>query len=106
MEDKDNPVITDGLAVEAMTLVEMGADVQTVREKLVARWVQLGRPPGVFLGAARAMSALPQPPVESVQATERAAPVRAMLGVTSAEESLVAQLSGREILEGLAGELG
>jgi len=106
MEDKDNPAITEGLAVEAMTLVEMGATVETVRDKLVARWMQLGRPPGVFLGAARAMSTLPQPPVESAQATERAAAVRSMLGVTSAEESLVAQLSGREILEGLAGEFG
>lgn len=106
MEDSENPVIVEGLAVIAQTIFEMGGDDVQARQALVTRWMQLGSAPGVFLAAANAMKNLPQPLVESAEETERAREVRAMLGVTTADESLVAALRARETLEQLARELG
>jgi hypothetical protein len=106
MEDKENPVIVEGLAVIAQTIFEMGGGPVQARETLVQTWTRLGSASGVFLAAANAMKDLPQPLEESAERTDRAQPVRTMLGVTSASESLTASLQAREVLEQLARELG
>jgi hypothetical protein len=48
---------------------------------------------------------MPQPPLESAEETERALPIRKMLGVQSAEDQLAAALLAREWLTRLAEEL-
>ena len=48
---------------------------------------------------------LPQPPLESAEETERARPMREVLGVQSAGDQLTAALKGREWLVPLADEL-
>lgn len=106
MEDRENRIIVEGLAVIAQTVFEMGADENQAREAVVEKWTQLGGAPGVFMAAANAMKDLPQPLVESAEKTERAREIREWLKVTSAEESLTAALRARELLERLARELG
>lgn len=106
MEERDSPVIVEGLAAEAVSLVEMGYGVDEVRLKLAQAWSRYGCPPGAFLAAAESIKELPQPPVESVDEAARMDSFRASLGVLSVEDSLLAQLSARELLEGLARELG
>ncbi|MBD8519047.1 hypothetical protein [Plantibacter sp. CFBP 8804] len=106
MEERDSPVIVEGLAAEAVSLVEMGYGVDAIRLKLAEAWSRYGCPPGAFLAAAESIKELPQPPVESVDEAARMDSFRASLGVLSVEDSLLAQLSARELLEGLARELG
>ena len=104
MEDEDDPVIVEGLAVIALSMFDMGGGVAEARTSLLQQWDRLGRPPGVFLAAAAAMKDLPQPMIESTAATERLRPIREMLGVSSADQNLSAALAGRELLEQLARE--
>ena len=64
-----------------------------------------GRRPQVFRAAAAAITNMPLPPIESAEDTERARPLRRMLGVPTVEDQLAGALKGREWLLRLAEEL-
>jgi len=104
--DENGAITAEGLAAEATTWFEMGGAADVVRSKLVRRWEALGSPGGAFGAAAEAVSAQPQPIVESVEESERARPMRALVGVTEPEKQLLAALRARELLEDLAREHG
>lgn len=106
MDDNEDPMIVEGMAAIALTAFEMGKDAAGAREDLVAMWQDLGRPTNLFQAAAVSISGMPQPLSESPEVIERMRPIRESFGVTSADASLVAALQGRELLEGLAAELG
>ena len=106
MDDNENPMIIEGLAATALTAFLMGKDDAEARSDVLAMWEGLGRPEGVFRPAAGSMAGLPQPLSESHATIERMRPIRESLGTTSADDSLVAALQGRELLERLAAELG
>ena len=102
--NENGAIVAEGLAAYATTYFEMGDAADVVRSKLVGQWELLGSPRGAFGAAAEAVSAQPQPIVESVEASERGRAIRALLGVTEPEPQLVAALSARELLEDLARE--
>jgi len=99
-------VVVEGLAVTAVTLAERDERDATALGYLRDLSDQVGlRTPKVFRAAAEAITNMPQPPLESAEETERARPMRTMLGVQSAEDQLSAALRGREWLLRLADEL-
>ncbi|MEO5680725.1 MAG: hypothetical protein ABIS47_13770 [Acidimicrobiales bacterium] len=99
-------VVTDGLAATAVTLAERDEREVTALGYLRELSDQVGqRTPGVFRAAAAAITAMALPPLESADETERARPIRQMLGVQSVEDQLTAALRGREWLLRLADEL-
>jgi len=106
VDDDKITIISEGLAARAQTIFEMGGQSEDVRASLIEQWILHGKPPGIFLAAAEAMTSLPQPLIESAAETERALPIRALFEIPSAELSLVAALKGREVLQKLADEFG
>jgi hypothetical protein len=104
--DDERQVVIDGLAETAVTLAERRERESTALGYLRDLSQQVGgRTAQVFREAAAAISRMPQPPLESAEETERALPMRMMLGVPSAEDRLAAALLGREWLTRLAEEL-
>ncbi len=100
-------VVVDGLARTAVTLAERDERDVTALGYLRDLAGQMGACTSpVFRAAAAAIAELPQPPLESAEETERARPMREVLGVQSAEDQLTAALKGREWLVRLADELG
>ena len=107
MEKDRVRIIAEGLAAEAMTRQEMSPDdVGTVRSELVGQWRALGSPANAFRDAAALVGDLPRPEFETAEATERMRQVRERLGVTSAEDQLVAALAARELLQSLSEQYG
>lgn len=106
MSDADDPGIVEGLAAIAITVAEMGGDDGEVRTQVLSMMARLrvDDPAQVLRAAARAVSQLPTPIEESADDTERQREVRRLLGVTPAEDQLVAALRGRDVLEKLARE--
>lgn len=103
MERDRARIIAEGLAASAVTRLEMMPDdVETVRSQLVEQWRAHGSPTNAFRDAAAAVSTLPQPELEAAETKEKMRPIRQALGVTSAEEQLVAALSALDILNSLA----
>ena len=100
----DHTAIVEGLAAIASTLAEMGTSDDEALAQLRAWIVRLNVNAATIRDAATAMSSMPQPLEETAEQTERARPIREMLGVTSAAEELAAALRAREWLEQLAGE--
>ena len=99
-------LIVAGLATTAVALAERDEWETDSLRHLREMTAQVGgRTPEVFRAAAAAVADLPFPPVESAEETERAAPMRRILGVTDVEERLTAALKGREWLRRLAEEL-
>lgn len=86
--DEKGAIVAEGLAAYATTYFEVGDATDVVRSKLVARWELLGSPSGAFRAAAEAVSAQPQPIVESVEASKRGRAIRALLGVTESDAAV------------------
>ncbi len=106
MSDEQRRVVIEGLAATAVTLAERDERETTALAYLRDLSEQAGgRTARVFRSAAAAITAMPQPPLESAEETERARPMRQMLGVQSVEDQLTAALRGREWLLRLADEL-
>ena len=98
-------VVVEGLVATAMTLAERDERDTNALGYLRDLADQVGlRTPPVFRAAAVAITEMPQPPLESADETERARPMRQMLGVQSAEDKLAAALRAREWLLRLADE--
>ena len=99
-------VVVDGVAAAAIYYAEMGYPEDVARSWLLARLQQVGATDAeVVRDAAESVARQPQPLEESAEETERARPIREMLGVTSAEDQLSAALTAREWLERLAADL-
>ena len=99
-------VVVDGVAAAAIYFAEMGYPEDVARGWLLARLQQVGATDAeVVRDAAESVARQPQPVEESAEETERARPIREMLGVTSAEDRLSAALTAREWLERLAADL-
>lgn len=99
-------VVIEGLAATAVTLAERDERESTALAYLRDLSAQVGGgTPQVFRAAAAAITGMPQPPLESAEETERARPLRRMLGVQDVEDQLMAALRGREWLLRLADEL-
>ncbi len=99
-------MLADGLAATAVTLAERDERETNALGYLRDLAAQMGhRTSPVFRAAAAAITNMPQPPLESADETERARPMRQVLGVQSAEDKLAAALKGREWLLRLADEL-
>ena len=106
MSEEQLRVVVQGLAVTAVVLAERDERESTALRHLRDLSEQAGMCTAeVFRRAAAAVTAMPQPPLESAEETERARPMRTMLGVQSAEDQLSAALKGREWLVRLADEL-
>ncbi len=106
MSDEQQRVVIEGLAVTAVTLAERDERETTALAYLRDLSEQAGgRTAQVFRLAAAAITDMAQPPLESAEETERARPMREMLGVQSVEDQLTAALRGREWLLWLAEEL-
>lgn len=104
--DAEQRVVVDGLAATAVTLAERDERETTALAYLRDLSAQVGGgTPQVFRAAAAAITGMTQPPLESAEETERAEPLRRMLGVQSVEDQLTAALKGREWLLRLADEL-
>lgn len=98
--------VAEGLAATAVTLAERNERESTALGYLRDLSAQVGlRTPMVFRAAATAITNMALPPLESAEDTERARPIRQMLGVQSVEDQLSAALKGREWLLRLAEEL-
>lgn len=106
MNSENDRIIIEGLAAWAESGFAMGWTRERVRDNVLEQWERTGRLPGAFAAAAEAVANGPQPLLESAEETERARPIREMLGVQPAEEILVAALEGRELLKELAAEFG
>ena len=105
MSEEQVRVVVEGLVVTAMTLAERDERDSNALGYLRDLADQVGlRTPAVFRAAAVAITEMPQPPLESADETERARPMRQMLGVQSAEDKLAAALRAREWLVRLADE--
>ena len=99
-------VMIDGLAATAVALAEReGCDGDALRYLRDMTAQVGGRTPQVFRSAAAAITAMPLPPIETADETERARSVRRLLGVPDVEDQLNAALKGREWLLRLADEL-
>ena len=99
-------VMIEGLAATAVYLAEREELEVDALPYLRAMSTQVGgRSPQVFRGAADAITRMPLPPVESAEETERARPMRQVLGVPDVEGQLAAALTSREWLLKLAEEL-
>jgi hypothetical protein len=99
-------IIVDGLAAHAISGFEFGTPLEDTRAMLIAKWTQFGAPRGAFAAAAAAIAHFPQPVDETAEELEQARPIRNLLGVTSADDQLLAALRARELLGELAAELG
>ncbi|CAA9275099.1 MAG: hypothetical protein AVDCRST_MAG76-3612 [uncultured Acidimicrobiales bacterium] len=98
-------LLVEGLAATAVVLAERDEwDTDALRYLREMTAQVGGRTPEVFRTAAAAVTGMPLPPVESVEETERAEPMRRMLGVPSVEDRLTSALKGREWLLRLAEE--
>ena len=98
-------LLVEGLAVTAVFLAERDEWDTDALRYLREMTAQVGGPTSaVFRAAATAVTGMPLPPVESVEETERAEPMRRILGVPSVEERLTSALKGREWLLRLAEE--
>ena len=96
----------EGLAATAVALAERDEwEVDALRYLRDMTAQVSGRTPQVFRAAAAAITCMPLPPVESAEETERAAPMRRMLGVQCVEDQLTSALQGREWLLLLAEEI-
>ena len=99
-------VVADSLASAAIYFAEMGYPEDLARSRLVALLQQGGATDHeVVREAAEAVARQPQPREESAEETERARPIREMLGEPSAEDRLSAALTAREWLQRLADDL-
>ncbi len=106
MSDEELRAAVEGLARTAVTLAERDEREANALGYLRDLSDQLGLcTSAVFRAAAAAITEMPQPPLESAEETERARPMRTMLGVPSAEDRLSAALKGREWLLRLADKL-
>ncbi len=106
MPDEQQRIVVDGLAATAVTLAERHERETTALGYLRDLSEQAGgRTAQVFREAAAAITRMPQPPLETADETERAMPMRKVLGVQSAEDWLAAALLGRTWLTQLAEEL-
>lgn len=103
MSDERRTVI-EGLAAIATSLAEAGMPEPDAHAQLVAWIERLGVDAATVRAAAAEVARQPQPLEETAEETERARPIREMLGVTSAEDQLIAALRAREWLEQLADE--
>lgn len=106
-EDPDERTLTlEGLAAIAVTVAEMGGTPEDVMARVGPYLFKLGLATGDDVRAvAAAIARLPQRMNESAEIRERRKPIERMLGLTSAEEALVASLTAREALETLAAAL-
>ena len=106
MTEEADPRIVEGLAAIAVTVAEMGGTNDDIRAQLISMMFKLhiDDPAEVLRAAAAAVGRLPTPMEESAGDTERQRGLRALLGVTSAEDQLAAGLRGRDMLEKLAAE--
>lgn len=102
----EDQIVSDGLAAIAITEFEIGKPRDEIESDLLAAWIQLGSQPGAFRAASKAIASFPQPILESAEKSERMRPIREMLGVTSTEDQLLANLAARELLEELADKHG
>ena len=99
-------LMVEGLAATAVTLAERDEEEADALRYLRDMTAQVGgRTPRVFRAAAAAIADMPLPPPESAEETERAEPLRRMLGVPRVEDQLSAALKGREWLLRMAEEL-
>lgn len=99
-------LVIEGLAVTAVALAERDEWEADVLRHLREMSAQVGGcTPQVFRAAADAVAGMPLPPLETAEETERAEPLRRMLGVAPVEDRLSAALKGREWLLRLAEEL-
>jgi len=106
VSDGEHNVIVDGLVATAIALAERKEREANALGYLRDLAEQVGaRHAAAFREAADAITRMPQPPLESAEETERALPMRTMLGVQSVEDQLEAALLGREWLTRLAEEL-
>lgn len=106
MADEQQRVVIEGLAATAVALAERHEREATALGYLRDLSEQVGGLSAqVFREAAAVITRMPQPPLESAEETERALPMRTMLGVQSAEDQLSAALLGREWLVRLADEM-
>jgi hypothetical protein len=95
-----------GLAATAVVLAERDEWEPDALRYMREVSDQVGaRSPQVFRAAAAAIASMPLPPVETAEESERAEPMRRLLGVQSVEDRLVAALRAREWLLRLAEEL-
>ena len=95
-----------GLAATAVVLAERDEWESDALRYMREVSDQVGaRSPQVFRAAAASIASMPFPPVETAEETERAEPMRRILGVQSVEDRLVAALRAREWLLRLAEEL-
>lgn len=105
MEDREaQKVIVEGLAALTISLVSMGSSADETRAQLMGWAAQLGvaDDPRAFRSAAACVRSGPHPLQESAEETERARPIREMLGVPSAEDDLLAEMTAAETLEEIA----
>jgi hypothetical protein len=103
MRPTTEDLLVEGLAATAVTLAERDEwDIDALRYLREMTAQVGGRTPEVFRAAAAAVTDMPLPPVESVEESERAEPLRRMLGVPSVEDRLSSALKGREWLLRLA----
>jgi hypothetical protein len=99
-------LMVQGLAATAIALAERNECESDALSCMLALSAQVGgQTPQVFRAAAAAITAMPLPPVESAEETERARPLRTMLGVQSVEDQITSALLGREWLLRMADEL-
>ncbi|MDQ2729677.1 MAG: hypothetical protein M3Y91_17850 [Actinomycetota bacterium] len=90
----------------AVTLAEMETAPSPALIQLENMAVTFGMTADDVRAAAVTIASFPQPQEESVEHTERARPIREMLGVTSAHDQLAAAITGRAWLEQLADSEG
>jgi hypothetical protein len=109
MTDDVRTTILQGIAAFANGVCEMGAtdnEAKTaISSQLSQLFVEPGDAPTLLREASDALRCFPQPPVESAEETERARPIREMLGVTSATDQLAATLRACELLRQMADEI-
>lgn len=105
----ERQVITEGLAAFASSFCETGLTDDEVKAGIERQCLALHLDAEDVLTllreAAEALRHLPQPIYESAEDTERARPIRVMLGVTSAEDQLAATLRAGELLQQMADEI-
>ncbi|OIH92547.1 hypothetical protein [Curtobacterium sp. MCBA15_001] len=91
-----------GLATMASAGFEFGGSPDQVAHDVRTMWEQLGRPPGAFAAAARAVAVLPQRPEVPVAAQAERRRLERAFGINPVEVELTAALEARELLERMA----
>lgn len=104
--EEQRKVVIDGLVATAIALADRDSFDATSLTYLRDLAMQMGHHHAqVYRDAAAAITAMPQPPMESAEETEKAREMRTTLGIQSAEQQLSAALVGREWLTQLADQL-